>query len=193
MSDIERIDDYATARKNHIDLFWGYLVPELLPDVKSWDDPEIRAKVKGMILGAINEGTEELKNGMCRLPMKYASQMIMGGLIIHVMCFDTSFKYRTGENDATETDILTEESAFQSEIYEALDAYILEGAALARKLKSSSYEKWTEAMIMLSTVPNSFFSRKNIAESSADTINALIAARQQLWADIRVVQKSNHA
>ena len=80
----------------------------------------------------------------------------------------------------------TQKRANRPTVAPALDAYVLEGAKLAKRTDSCSYEMWTEALIMLGNIANARYEAAEIDDATREMMLLVIEAQEQLWADMRV-------
>ena len=187
--------DWEAAKERRTDEFWrpmlrmfyfGYDRQPANPSL----DAKRRENVKSHILKTINEGADGLANGVCRLPLEFNSKRQLMEVVMFVMAFDATFEYRLkdpdDENDPNDTDTLFDESVFQRDVRTALDAYVLEGAKLAKRKDSCSYEMWTEALIMLGNIANARYEAAEIDDATREMMLLVIEAQEQLWADMRV-------
>ena len=187
--------EWEAAKERRTDEFWrpmlkmfyfGYDRQPANPSL----DAERRENVKSHILKAIKEDSDSLANGVCRLPLEFDSKRQLMEVVMFVIAFDATFEYRLkdpdDENDPNDTDTLFDESVFQRDLRTALDAYVLEGAKLAKRTDSCSYEMWTEALIMLGNIANARYEAAEIDDATREMMLLVIEAQEQLWADMRV-------
>ena len=99
---------------------------------------------------------------------------------------DVIYKFETSYPGGLTADTLFDESVFQRDVRTALDAYVLEGAKLAKRKDSCSYEMWTEALIMLGNIANARYEAAEIDDATREMMLLVIEAQEQLWADMRV-------
>ena len=187
--------EWEAAKERRTDEFWrpilrmffcGYDRQPANPSL----DVERRKNVRLHILKVLKEGADSFANGVCRLPLEFDSKRQLLEVVMFVIAFDATFEYRLkdpdDESDPGDTDTLLDESVFQRDVRTALDAYILEGAKLAKRTGSCSYEMWTEALIVLGNVARASFNAAEIENTVREMIVLVVAAQEKLWADMRV-------
>lgn len=189
--------DYATARACRRNDFWRPLLKNFFSGYSeksnAAEETEMQRGTMRFILDDLKERVAKLSKGDCQLPLVYASQRIIFGAVMHILAFDVNFKYRLqepeDERDASDTDTLREEGVFRCEVCSALDAYILEGATLAKSAGSDSYAIWRRALINLSLIENGLSGGEDPETIVRECMASIIDAQQALWADMRVNAK----
>ena len=201
IANTERKDTKASVAKRHDEAmtrrrreFWHpilktfYYGYENAPDTPI--DVERYKNVRLHVLNYLEECTAEFAKGVCRLPLAYRSQRQLMAVVMFIAAFDTGFKFTPADpddaKDPVDSDTLSGEAAFQQEILEALDRYILEAAKLARRVGSVNYSQWTRALIMLAEVRGKHFEKSALAARIREIMQLIVASQQQLWADVRV-------
>ncbi len=143
---------------------------------------------------------EFMSDGKCPRPFKYADDTTWLEILRRVLMADTTFYYTEddgGEYLSDESDTLDDESVLQADVISALDQFLLDGAALAKRVESKSYEKWTDGLLLLAGLKK-LISRlewqtfkwpdknEKTEDVAKEVIEQAIAAEAQLWADWRV-------
>lgn len=105
-----------------------------------------------------------------------------------ILAFDTQYSYFSEEENQDVGDYLDEEAAIQFDMMKACTSYILEGAALAKRVGSSAYDKWVDALVMLNDV---YYCSENYK-----AVDLIAEAYARTWGDFHVwihINKSDNS
>lgn len=94
-----------------------------------------------------------------------------------IIAFDTQYVYFSEEEHQEVFDYLDEEAAIQFDMMKACSSYILEGAALAKRVGSPAYDKWVDALVMLNDVYH--------CSQNYKAIDLIAEAYARTWGDVR--------
>ena len=185
---------HDAAMKQRRGEFWHPVLKVFYTGYDKHPDAAIDVKrynvVREHVLKALEEGAEEFAKGNCRFPLQYDTRRQLLEVVMFVCVFDVDFKYTPpnpeDKREPVDFDTLNGEAAFQMEVRSALDKYMLEGAKLAKKVGSASYATWTKAMIALADVVNARYEKSEVEGAIREVMQLVVAAQQQLWADVRV-------
>ena len=89
----------------------------------------------------------------------------------------TQYFYFSEEENQDVGDYLDEEAAIQFDMMKACTSYILEGAALAKRVGSPAYDKWVDALVMLNDVYH--------CSQNYKAIDLIAEAYARTWGDVR--------
>lgn len=189
-----RHDDAMKCRRGE---FWHPILRLFYYGYDRHPDTPIDVKryqvIRSHVLQALEEGCAELAKGECRFPLAYESRRQLLEVVMFIVAFDTGFRYTPADpedkKEPQDSDTLSGEAAFQMEVRTALDKYLLEGAALAKKVDSQSYETWAKALITLADVTNERYERGEIEAAMLEVMQLAVSAQQQLWVDVRIFHK----
>ena len=132
--------------------FWDYVHDE--SNVDERNKHSFRKSTIQEILNFLQERksylSECLSTEVLYLWAEYDQQM--WERIKFIIAFDTQYVYFSEEEHQEVFDYLDEEVAIQFDMMKACTSYILEGAALAKRVGSPAYDKWVDALVMLNDV-----------------------------------------
>ncbi len=197
---------FATREKKEIE-FWEPLAK--LYDSKEWDEngpvpkfyTELRSDVRRDCVDRFAFYAQTVADGKCPAPFAYTSSPDWLTVVRHVISFDLNYEYVPDITDElypyTNIETLEVEGNLQNDTISAIDKYLVEGAALAKRINSESYSTWTKAIIALErlrdlnshalwptfTWPDA---KENSYEKATEVIDLALFAQAQLWADWRV-------
>ena len=204
------IENFCTEQAKRFDAFWDPLFCQIFfgdllfegDEPPSEDDlSECRDIVKKDVLELLKDGANLFSKGECPLPFRFRSNKTLFEAIMFIIAFDPAFEYLLEDDEDsdddektkryldTDRDVLYDVNNFKIDVTNALDAYILNGAALARNVGSASYAIWTKAMIALSDLMNGVAEAEEADNTARVAVESVIEAQRQLWADIRCMRK----
>ena len=203
------VEDYFTEEASRNDEFWNplfeqFFIFDLVDEESTTREAELcerRKTIKRDVLKLLKDGANVFSKGECPLPVRFKSSQELFEAIMFILAFDPAFEYLLEDDEDydddeeaynpwnTDTDILHDVNNFKIDVSNALDAYILNGAALARKVGSASYAIWTKAMIALSDLMNGVAEAEEADNTARVAVESVIEAQRQLWADIRCMRK----
>jgi len=179
---------FCEAELNRSDEFWDELEQDYYcPFEKTRDErsdeerKEDRDGIKARLLNYIGKFSRAIEGEMpFDLPCRDYDEDNWNN-IRFILAFDTSFRYFPENEDSSlsddeERDYLDDETTFRFDVVKSCDALALRGAALAKRIGSSTYRLWTDALIKLGD------NKEEVqCKAAEDIVNALC----ELWADLR--------
>ena len=179
-------EESLNARLND---FWTEFEDDLTYKIKSLKDVNLaREWFKNNILDYLRTSVSRLQNSM-----DYGIQLWKSGdeevweRIKFIIAFDTEFSYieydvEEGEEIDYDNDVswvsenLYDEEAFRFDIIKECNKYILEGAALCKRIGSPAYDTWIEAMITLND--------RYQGATPYKAVDLIAKAYPRMWADL---------
>ncbi len=140
-----------------------------------------RTYIRKDILEFLGDIASALMNGESKsLEVKTWHDIGRWESIKFILAFDMTFCYRPDDlsefEDGSDSDYLDIETSFRFDVHIACDKLILAGATLARRIGSSSYRHWIDAMIKLNRLDE---------DEDYKAVDDIVAALVLLWADQR--------
>ncbi len=185
------------------------------------DQNELHKTTKSLVMDLLSDGIKAFAQGECETPDCRVSRATAWLILYFILAFDVEFTYdvnadiypSTPEEDLPDaidctfcSDRLEEEGALQAKLAEMLDDYIVEGAALAKKIGSDSYTTWKKALIELDKLSKSttyitvmkgtilrLGETYNIHDEAKGVIENIMQAQLSLWADLHIWKRMNRS
>ena len=145
--------DKKEAAENRRNEFWGELEVSHLAQVI--DDPNYsRNSIKKDILDYLKRSTAALSNGTEKsIPLWVWSDESIWSNIKFIVAFDMDYVYIEEDDEVKdgfmESDSLDDEAGFRYDVIKLCNNFILEGAALCKRIDSPAYDTWIEALVKL--------------------------------------------
>lgn len=171
------------ARFRRAGEFWGELEESVLVKVGHDNDPDcLRGLIKKDVLRYLDDGAKMIAAGPNR-PFALWNWLDedMWQCVKFIVAFDTKFHYipdETDEDGEDGVDYLDDESAFRYDVIKKCNDYILEGAALAKRIGSSAYDLWVEALVRLNDEYD--------GSESYKAVDMISHAFARTWGDLQV-------
>ena len=147
--------DKKEAAENRSNEFWGELEESLQAKVGKVYDPHYsRNLIKKDILDYLKRSTAALSNGTEKGISLWAwSDESVWENIKFIVAFDMDYEYLEEDDEVEdgfmESDSLDDEAGFRYDVIKECNSYILEGAALCKRIDSPAYDAWIEALVKL--------------------------------------------
>ena len=178
----DRLMDKREAAENRRNEFWGALGESLLVKIGQADDPEYsRNSIKKEILGYLKSSASMLSKGTEKgIPLWLWSDETIWENVKFIVAFNMEYDY-CDEDDETDgvfedSDCLDDEIGFRYDVIKECNKYILEGAALCKKIGSPAYDTWIEAMVRLNDT--------YIGSKPYNAVDLIDKAYPRTWADL---------
>ena len=174
--------DKKEAAQNRSNEFWGELEESLLVKVGQANDPEYsRNSIKKEILGYLKRSTAMLSNGTEKgIPLWLWSDESIWENIKFIVAFDMDYAYLEEDDEEEdgfmESDSLDDEAGFRYDVIKECNSYILEGAALCKRIDSPAYDMWIEALVKLNDT--------YIGSKPYNAVDLIDKAYSRTWGDL---------
>ena len=174
--------DKKEAAENRSNEFWGELEESLQAKVGKVYDPHYsRNLIKKEILDYLKRSTAALSNGTEKGISLWAwSDESVWENIKFIVAFDMDYEYLEEDDEVEdgfmESDSLDDEAGFRYDVIKECNSYILEGAALCKRIDSPAYDTWIEAMITLND--------RYEGATPYKAVDLIAKAHPRTWADL---------
>lgn len=168
----ESADDYRNQDEAIIirsKQFWDYIL----------EDDEDKTSAIQYILNYLTREAELMAEAPLKGDLKLwgVFEEITWGDIKHIISFNTSYYYYSEEEKDEVSDYLDYEGGVRYDVIKAFTSYILEGAALAKRIGSPAYDKWVDALVMLKDEYN--------GSKNYKSVDLVAEAYARTWGDVR--------
>lgn len=148
--------------------FWDYIL----------EDDEDKTSAIQYILNYLAKETKLMAEAplKCNLNLWGVFEEITWGNIKQIIAFNTSYYYYSEEENDEVSDYLDYEGGVRYDVIKAFTSYILEGAALAKRVGSPAYDKWVDALVMLKDEYN--------GSKNYKSVDLVAEAYARTWGDV---------
>ena len=155
----EALREKEDAEKERLNAFWGEFEYDLSFQVKRLKDVNLaREWFKKHILDFLRTSISRLQNGRTDgiQLWKWGDEDVWER-IKYIIAFNTEFGYVEYDDEEPDpekaiyvtSENLYDEEAFRFDVIKEFNKYILEGAALCKRIDSPAYDTWIEALVKL--------------------------------------------
>ena len=182
----EALREKEDAEKERLNAFWGEFEYDLSFQVKRLKDVNLaREWFKKHILDFLRTSISRLQNGRTDgiQLWKWGDEDVWER-IKYIIAFNTEFGYVEYDDEEPDpekaiyvtSENLYDEEAFRFDVIKEFNKYILEGAALCKRIGSPAYDTWIEAMITLND--------RYEGATPYKAVDLIASAHPRTWADL---------